>query len=45
MKIQFVATRKSWIAQEICPWAEKIISVEDGFMCFESVETFKQWRN
>ena len=37
------ATRKE--ARMICPWAEKIVKVEGGWMCFESMRDYEIWKN
>jgi hypothetical protein len=34
-------TRKD--AARLCPWAARIIEVDGGWMCFESVDDFKTW--
>lgn len=36
-------TRKQ--AEKQCPWAEKIVKVEGGYMCFESNVDYKIWKN
>ena len=44
MRTQFVqvATRKA--ALDACPWAAKVVKVEGGYMCFESVTDYETWR-
>jgi hypothetical protein len=32
-------------AQKDFPWAEKIVRVEGGFLCFESAADFRTWNN
>lgn len=43
MRTEFVecGTRKQ--AQVACPWAAKIVKVEGGYMCFESVDDYNTW--
>lgn len=45
MRQQFVECR--WRSQAIreCPWASKVAKVTGGYMCFESIEDYKVWRN
>jgi hypothetical protein len=44
-RVQFVQakTRKQAVAE--CPWAAKIVKVEGGYMCFESITDYETWRN
>jgi len=42
MKTQFVVgTRRQ--AMQHCPWAAKIVKVEGGYMCFESITDYEVW--
>lgn len=37
-----VETREE--AEAACPWAARIVDVEGGWMCFESVADYETWR-
>ena len=45
MREKFVECGTRYQAAKECPWASKIAKVRGGFMCFESVEDYKTWRN
>lgn len=45
MRREFVETLSRKDAWEYCPWAAKIVKVYGGFMCFESHEDYKVWKN
>ena len=49
MKQQFVKTDDVLEAEKQCPWAMKMLRLEDGYMCFdESFEFYKfynEWIN
>jgi len=45
MRKQFVPAMTRKQAADACPWASEIIKVEGGYMCFESVEDARIWRN
>lgn len=36
------ATRKE--ASANCPWAEKIVKVDGGYLCFKFIEDYEIWR-
>lgn len=38
MRKQFVECPTRYEAQEICPWACRVLIVDGGFMCFESAD-------
>ena len=44
MKIQFVEAKTKKEAQALCPWAEKIVRVVDGYQCFESKRDWEMWK-
>lgn len=45
MRKEFVETKFMSIAILKCPWASKIVQVQDGFMCFECVDDYRTWMN
>lgn len=45
MKIKFVMTNKRSKAIEECPWSTKVIKVQGGYMCFESITDYSIWKN
>ena len=45
MRIEFVHCRSRSTAARRCTWAAKIIKVEAGFLCFESVADYYEWRD
>ena len=45
MKIKFVMENKKIKAMEECPWASKIVKVQGGFLCFESITDYTIWKN
>lgn len=36
-------TRKEALAA--CPWAEKIVKVSGGYICFKFIDQYETWRN
>ena len=44
MRIQFVQTGSRKQAAAECPWAAKIVKVDGGYRCFESVADYDTWR-
>jgi len=38
-----VATRSQ--AKKACPWASVIVKVDGGYLCFESVDDYRTWKN
>jgi hypothetical protein len=45
MRTQFVQTESRKQAAAECPWAAKIVKVEGGYRCFESISDYETWRN
>lgn len=45
MRQSFVFTERRSEAKNECPWAERIVKVCDGFMCFESEADYHTWKN
>ena len=45
MKQQFVEAKTRKQAQKICSWAEKIVKVDGGYICFESYQDYLVWKN
>ena len=45
MRKQFVECKTKGQAAKSCPWASKIAKVYGGFMCFESVDDYRIWKN
>ena len=45
MKTTFIETESRYKAKKACPWASRIAKVCGGFMCFESVDDYKTWKN
>ena len=45
MRVKFVECATRYQAQKECPWAEHIATVWNGYMCFESHDDYKVWRN
>ena len=45
MKTKFIETESRDEAKRACPWAAKIAKVYCGFICFESVDDYKTWKN
>ncbi len=43
MKTETVDCRSRKTAVRRCPWAAKIVKVEGGYKCFESVQDYKTW--
>jgi len=44
MRIRFVATVTRRQAAVECPWAARIVRVDGGWMCFESLTDYATWR-
>ena len=44
MQQQFVEAKTKKEAQVKCPWAEVIVKVEGGYMCFESRQDYETWK-
>lgn len=44
MRQQFVTAKSKKGAQQKCPWAEKVVKVEGGYMCFESYQDYLTWK-
>ena len=45
MRQTFVPAKTRKEAQEQCPWAEIIIKVCGGYMCYESIVDYDFWCN
>ena len=45
MKTQFIETKSRKEAVKEMAWAEKVVKVDGGYMCFESEDDYKIWRN
>lgn len=45
MRQKFVECKSWYYAEKECPWANKIAKVFGGYMCFESIDDYKIWRN
>lgn len=45
MKVEFVACKTRKTAVRRCPWAARIVKVQGGYRCFESVTDHAIWRN
>ena len=45
MKTELVQCSTWRTAKRRCPWSCKIVRVEGGFRCFESVTDYRVWRN
>ena len=44
MQQQFVEAKTKKEALAKCPWAEVIVKVEGGYMCFESRQDYETWK-
>jgi len=44
MRTQFVEGPNRAYALKCCPWAAKIVRVDGGWMCFESVADYQTWK-
>ena len=45
MKTKFIETESRNKAKKACSWSTTIAKVCGGFMCFESVDDYKTWKN
>ncbi len=45
MRKAFVPVKTRKAALNRCPWASKVVKVEGGYQCFESVTDYEVWRN
>ena len=45
MKTQIIAAKSAVSARKTAPWAAKVAKVEGGYMAFESIADYAQWRN
>lgn len=45
MRIEFVKTESRYKARKTCLWANVVTKVFEGFMCFESINDYKIWKN
>lgn len=44
MRKSFVQCKTRKQAADECPWASKIVKVEGGYMCFESISDYETWQ-
>jgi len=44
MRQSFVEVKTRAQALKTCPWAAKIVKVEGGYHCFESVQDYLTWK-
>lgn len=44
MRVKAAEVKSYKAAKRLCPWASKIAKTEGGYMCFESVNDYYQWR-
>ena len=44
MRIEFTQAETRYRARKECPWAEVIVKVVDGYICFESKQDYKIWK-
>jgi hypothetical protein len=44
MKTQSITAKSAASARKIAPWAAKVAKVEGGYMAFESLTDYAQWR-
>lgn len=42
MKKQFVKCKTYRTAFKRCSWAKRVLKIESGFICYESVEEYKE---
>ena len=45
MRKESVEAKSKKGALTLCPWACKVVKVEGGYMCFESIVDYKIWKN
>lgn len=45
MRKKFIEGTKYSEAFDECPWANEVVRVTGGFMCFESEADYKIWNN
>lgn len=45
VRTDFIECAYYYQAKNACSWASKIAKVLGGFMCFESVDDYKTWKN
>ena len=41
----FIGVNSRKAAAKECPWAAVIVKVDGGYMCFESADDYKTWKN
>jgi hypothetical protein len=44
MRIEHIDADSHYQAKKLAPWAAKIAKVEGGFLAFESVRDYDDWR-
>ena len=45
MRTTFIQVETKKEAENECSWAEKIVKVCGGYMCFESADDYRKWKN
>lgn len=45
MRKQLVEVKTRYKAKKVCYWASIIIKVCNGYICFESIADYNQWKN
>jgi len=45
MRPQFVECKYRYQAVKECPWASAFAKVTDGYLCFESWDDYRIWKN
>jgi len=45
MRKEMVETKSRKESEKSCLWAAKIVKVDGGYMCFESLADYETWKN
>jgi hypothetical protein len=45
MRTKIVECKYRYQAVKDCPWASRTAKVTDGYICFESIDDYKIWKN
>ncbi len=45
MRKEYVQCMSRRAARKLCPWAAVITEVDGGYLCFESQDDYRTWRN
>lgn len=45
MRREFVCCKSIATAARKCPWACQIVKTDGGYLCFESIVDYINWRN